>query len=99
VLQQPPQELHSLIDQQLMLETVLLGEGKGEIDVPALKKSVKDVSSQVKTEADFDRLEPELFKKHSKGQLPPPKPASPAPPPAAKPPTPVKKEEKSRATS
>jgi len=37
-LQQPPEELHTLEEQQLMLETILLGEGEVEIDVKGLKK-------------------------------------------------------------
>lgn len=65
VLQQPPEERHTLVEQQLMLETVLLGKGEVEIDVKALKESVKQVSSEVKDEKDFDRLEAELFKKYS----------------------------------
>lgn len=71
-LNQPPEDRRTLVEQQLMLETILLGEGKIEIDVDALKKSVKEVSGQVKEEKDFDRLEAELLKKHTK----PPKPAA-----------------------
>jgi F-type H+-transporting ATPase subunit alpha len=66
VLQQPPEERHSLNTQQLMLETVILGGGEVEVDVPALRESAKKVSTQVKDEKDFDRLEAELLKKHSK---------------------------------
>ncbi len=65
VLQQPPDERHSLVDQQLMLETVLLGKGEVEIDVKTLKESVKQAHFDVKDDKDFDRLEAELFKKHS----------------------------------
>lgn len=64
-LQQPPEELHSLVEQQLILETVLKGEGKVEIDVPALKESASKMSSQIKEEKDFDTIVAELFKKHS----------------------------------
>lgn len=65
VLQQPPEELHSLTAQQLMLETVMLGEGKVKIDVLALKESVKACEKDAKDEKDFDRLEAQLLKKHS----------------------------------
>lgn len=65
VLQQPPEELHSLAEQQLMLETVILGGGKVQIDVPGLKESVKKVAHEVKEDKDLDRLEAELLKKHS----------------------------------
>lgn len=63
-LQQPPEERLSLTEQQLILETVLLGDGESEIDIVGLKASVKKVSTKVKDEKDFDREEAELFKKH-----------------------------------
>jgi F-type H+-transporting ATPase subunit alpha len=82
VLQQPPEERHSLTVQQLMLETVIVGEGKVDIDIPALKESAKQVADQVKDEKDFDRVEAELFKQHSKAVAAPAKPgeAKPAAP-------------------
>jgi len=64
-LQQPPEERHSIVEQQLMLETILLGGGTTEIDVVGLKESVNKLSSRVKDEKDFDHLETELLKKHS----------------------------------
>lgn len=64
-LQQPPEERHSLAEQQLLLETIMLSGGEMEIDVPALKLSVKKVAAQAKDEKDFDRLEAELLKKHT----------------------------------
>jgi F-type H+-transporting ATPase subunit alpha len=64
-LNQPPEDRRTLVAQQLLLETILLGEGTTEIDVKALKESVKAVSDQVKEEKDFDRLEAELLKKHT----------------------------------
>ncbi len=67
-LQQPPEERHSLIEQMLLLETIMLSGGELEIDVAGLKKSVKATSQQikdVKDEAGFDRLEAELLKKHT----------------------------------
>lgn len=65
VLQQPPEELHSLEEQQLMLETILLSDGETDIDVPGLKESVKKVAAEAKEEADYDRLEAELLKQHT----------------------------------
>lgn len=68
VLQQPPEERHSLIQQMLLLETVLLGGGEREIDVTGLKASVIERSKEVKDvkdEAAFDKLEKELLAKHS----------------------------------
>jgi F-type H+-transporting ATPase subunit alpha len=72
VLQQPPEERHSLIEQMLMLETVMLSGGEMDIDVAGLKKSVSEVAHKVKDvkdEVTFDKLEAELLKKHSATQL------------------------------
>ena len=63
VLQQPPEELHSITEQQLMLETVILGGGVTEIDIPGLKAAVKAAAKEVKKEEDFDKVEADLLKK------------------------------------
>ncbi|MGH7234607.1 MAG: sodium-transporting two-sector ATPase, partial [Candidatus Saccharimonadales bacterium] len=63
VLKQTPEELYSLTEQQLALETVLLGNANLDIDVPGLKEAVKQVSRDVKEDKDFDRLEVQLLKK------------------------------------
>jgi F-type H+-transporting ATPase subunit alpha len=64
-LQQPPEELWSLTQQQLMLETILLGGGQSDIDIPRLKESIKQVTKAMKDEKDFDHMEAELLKKHA----------------------------------
>lgn len=65
-LQQPPEERHSLVEQQLILETVLLSGSETEIDISGLKESVQRFKSRVETDKDFDLLENDLFKKHAK---------------------------------
>ena len=65
-LQQPPTELHSPVEQQLILETVLLGSGAVEIDIAGLKKSAHELAPKVKDDKDFDKIEAELLKKHGK---------------------------------
>jgi F-type H+-transporting ATPase subunit alpha len=65
ILRQPPEELHSLVQQQLMLETVILGGGKTDIDIAGLKDSVKKIEAQIKGEEDYDKVEAELLKKHA----------------------------------
>lgn len=60
-LQQPPEELHSLPEQQLMLETILMSGGKVDMDIAGLKEAVKKVANQAVEEADYDRLEAELL--------------------------------------
>ncbi|MBL8160058.1 sodium-transporting two-sector ATPase [Candidatus Saccharibacteria bacterium] len=72
VLQQPPEERRSLIEQMLLLETIMLSGGEMEIDVTALKASVREVAHKVKDVTDeetFDKLEAELLKKHGATQL------------------------------
>lgn len=80
VLHQGPNEIYSIIEQQLMLETVMKTEGKRKVDMPGLKAAIKQLAPQVKEEADLDRVEAELYEKYT--ALPvQPKPAEPAPPP------------------
>lgn len=62
-LQQPPEELHSLVEQQLMLETIMASQDDRPIDVAGLKVAVREVADQVSSEADYDRLEAELLER------------------------------------
>lgn len=62
-LQQPPEELHSLIEQQLMFETIMLGNGEVELDMNGLKKSIKEIAKKVKDNDDYDKAEVDLLKK------------------------------------
>ena len=64
-IQQPSEERHTLIEQQLILETILLGGGKLDIDVASLKESARKLNSKVKDEKDFDHLEADLLKEHT----------------------------------
>lgn len=64
VLQQPPEERHNLVEQQLMLETVLLSGGELVLDIPGLKASVREMAPDVKDEKDFDQVEAKLLRKH-----------------------------------
>jgi F-type H+/Na+-transporting ATPase subunit alpha len=100
-LKQPPEERHSLIEQQLILETILLGEGTAEIDITGLKESVKKAATEVKEEKDFDRVETELLKKHGRAKLPA-SPSDTQPPEKSTPEqtkTPVKSEKETHAAS
>jgi F-type H+-transporting ATPase subunit alpha len=63
ILQQPPQEIHSLVDQQLMLETVLIGESKLDIDTSALKIEVARLNIKQATDEEYDKTEIYLLKK------------------------------------
>ena len=86
-LKQRPEELYSLTEQQLMLETVLLGNAQTNLDIKELKKSAQREASKVKDDKDFDRIEAELLKKHSlNAPTPPPAATAENPPPPAAPP-------------
>lgn len=62
-LQQPPEALYSLPEQQLMLETIMSSNDDRPIDVAALKLQVKETAKLIKSEADYDKLEADLLKK------------------------------------
>lgn len=64
-LLQPAEERHTLVEQQLTLETILLGKGEIEVDVKALKESVKKKAAEVKDEKQYDQTEAELLKQHT----------------------------------
>lgn len=78
-MQQAPEELRSLTEQQLVLETILLGGGENEIDVPALKESAKKMASKAKKEEQFDAIEATLLKQHAAKPAPAPVAAGQAP--------------------
>ncbi len=65
VLKQRPDELYSLTVQQLVLETVLLGNAQSELDIDGLKRASKESERQIKDDKDFDRIETELLKRFS----------------------------------
>lgn len=62
VLSQKPEEIYTITEQQLMLETVLSGKGEVEIDVMKLKSVIHETASKVDKEDDFDSTESELLK-------------------------------------
>lgn len=64
-LQQPPEELHSLAEQQLILEVIMNSPDDRGIDVAGLKKAAKERAKDAITEEDYDRIEAELFRQFS----------------------------------
>jgi F-type H+-transporting ATPase subunit alpha len=62
-LGQTPEELFSLVEQQLMLETIMLPTDDQSIDIAGLRKAVKEVAASVKSEEDYDKTEADLLKK------------------------------------
>ena len=84
-LQQPPEELHGLAEQQLMLEVILHSPDDRAIDVAALKKAAKERAPEAKTDEDYDKIEAELFTQFSAEPVvakPAEEPAPEAPPKA-----------------
>jgi len=64
-LMQPPEELLSLPEQQLMLETIMLSPDDRSIDVAALKKVVRERAPEATDDAAYDRIEAELLDKYA----------------------------------
>lgn len=62
-LGQAAEELFSLVEQQLMLETIMMPTDDRLIDIAGLRKEVKEVAKKVKTEEDYDKFEAELLEK------------------------------------
>jgi F-type H+-transporting ATPase subunit alpha len=84
-LGQPPEELFSLVEQQLMLETIMLPTDDQAIDVAGLRKAVKEVAKSVKAEEDYDKTEADLLAKFGAKKVEAVKEEAPAPEEAAKP--------------
>lgn len=68
-LQQLPDELYTLTQQQLILETVLLNNAALDMDIVGLKHSVKDIKREITDQKEFDKLEAELLSKFTKATL------------------------------
>ena len=52
-----------MVEQQLMLETIMNSPDDRAIDVAGLRVAVKEASSKVKAEEDYDKIEAELLAK------------------------------------
>lgn len=95
-LMQPPEELISLPEQQLMLETIMLSPDDRVIDVTALKKAVQAMNPPTMADEAYDRIEAELLEKFGAQPLAVTEPAT-ATDPESPPPTddqPAKKDTK-----
>ena len=83
-LGQKPEELFSLVEQQLMLETIMLPQDDQVIDVAGLRKEVKVVAKKIKGEDEYDAAESELLKKFGAKKIEEAAPAETAQPTEAK---------------
>ncbi|QQS21902.1 sodium-transporting two-sector ATPase [Candidatus Saccharibacteria bacterium] len=70
-LGQPPEQLFSLPEQQLLLETIMNNDTDAAIDVASLKQAVKGRGVDMHTEEDYDKLEAELLAKFRAEMLAP----------------------------
>lgn len=83
-LKQPPEVRYSITQQQLILETIMLGTGEVEIDVSGLKQAVtNEHKDEITDDAKLDEIEKDLLKRFTK------QPANTAAKPAAAPTTPA----------
>ena len=64
-LQQPPETLLSVNDQQLILETILSGGGKVNIDISGLKSTVDKMTNKKLSDEELGTTEADLLKKLS----------------------------------
>lgn len=65
-LNQKPEELYNLTQQQLYLETILLGDAQFDLDIASLKEATKAIKKEDLTDKEFDELETKLLKEYSK---------------------------------
>jgi len=60
VLNQGPSDVHTLYEQQLMLDIVLNSEGDTKIDADNLKANVAEYAAKIQKDEDFDKVRDEL---------------------------------------
>lgn len=58
---QPPSELWNVVEQQLILETVLLSVGLRKLNIGLLKLQARQLAPSIKSNADFDLLAAQLL--------------------------------------
>jgi F-type H+-transporting ATPase subunit alpha len=68
-LQQPPQQLLSLAQQQLMLEVIMKPEDDRAIDIPKLKAAILEITEPLADDAAYDTKEIELLEQFGAKQL------------------------------
>jgi F-type H+-transporting ATPase subunit alpha len=65
IFNQGPTETHSLISQQLMLDIILSLQDGQKINLDKMKKGIGESDSQVKTDADYEKIKEELKSKYA----------------------------------
>ena len=60
ILNQGPSQIHSLYEQQLMMDIVLNTDPEIKLDVEALKANVFDAAAKIQKDEDFDKIRDEL---------------------------------------
>lgn len=62
-LRQAPNELCSIVEQELMLRTIVIGEGRRSLNVLSLKQQARELAPTIQNEEDMDRTSKELLEK------------------------------------
>lgn len=61
VLRQPPSELYSIVEQQLVLRSVVVGAGETQLNIAALKEYARAAAPSIQTEEDIERVAGEML--------------------------------------
>lgn len=67
VLRQPPSERYSIVEQQLMLRSVMMGAGNRTLNIEGVKKQARQLAGEVKSEEDIDSVARRIFDVNSTG--------------------------------
>lgn len=67
---QPPSELWNVVEQQLILETVLLSAGQRKLNIGLLKLQARQLAPTIKNNSDFDLLAAQLLQAVTMGTQP-----------------------------
>lgn len=68
VFRQLPSERYSIVEQEIMVETVLKSKGEQELDIPLLKQEIAAVASQVREPGVYDEICAQLLTKVMTGK-------------------------------
>lgn len=67
VLRQPPSERYSIVEQQLMLRSVMMGAGNRTLNIEGVKKQSRQLAGEVKAEEDIDKVAHQIFDTNASG--------------------------------
>lgn len=68
VFRQLPSERYSIIEQEIMIQTVLMSEGKQELDIALLKQEIAAAAAEVREPGDYEEICSRLLTKVATGK-------------------------------